>query len=82
MFVNYVLMFKDAFNIFSFLLYGVEHMGKDHVDIERGNQLPPLQGLLFSISSNVSYICIIPQTGLYIPQRVFFTPVVEQWMER
>ena len=30
-------------------------------DKERGN-LPPLQGLLFSISSKRSFICTIPQT--------------------
>ena len=34
---------------------------KDHSDSERGNPLPP-HGLLFSISSKGSFICIIPQT--------------------
>ena len=37
-------------------------MVKDHSDSERGNLLPP-HGLLFSISSKGSIICIIPQTG-------------------
>ena len=37
-------------------------MVKDHSDSERGNPLPP-HGLLFSISSKGSFICIIPQTG-------------------
>ena len=35
-------------------------MVKDHSDSERGNPLPP-HGLLFSISSKGSFICIIPQ---------------------
>ena len=34
-------------------------MVKDHSDSERGNKLPP-HGLLFSISSKGSFICIIP----------------------
>ena len=33
-------------------------MVKDHSDSERGNPLPP-HGLLFPISSNSSFICII-----------------------
>ena len=44
-------------------LYGVGHMVKDHSDSQRGNPLPPLHGLLFSISSKGSFICTIPQTG-------------------
>ena len=32
-------------------------------DSERGNPLPPLHGLLFSISSKESFICTIPHTG-------------------
>ena len=35
---------------------------KDHLDSERGNPLPP-HGLLFPISREGSFICIIPQTG-------------------
>ena len=42
--------------------YGVGHMVKDHTNSERENLLPP-HGLLFSISSKDSFICIIPQTG-------------------
>ena len=42
-------------------------MVKDHSDSERENPLLPL-GLLFLISSKGSFICIIPQTGYYIPQ--------------
>ena len=37
------------------------YMVKDHSDGERGNPLPP-HGLLFPISSNGSFLCIIPQT--------------------
>ena len=44
-------------------LYGVGHMVKDNSDSWRGNPLPPLHGLLFSISSKGYFICIIPQTG-------------------
>ena len=43
-------------------------MVKDHSDIERGNALPPLHGLLFSISSKGSFKCTIPQTEKHIPQ--------------
>ena len=43
-------------------LYGVGHMVKDYSDSVRGNLLPPLHGLLFSISSKSSFICTIPQT--------------------
>ena len=49
-------------------------MVKDHSDSEMGNQLPP-HGLLFPISSNGSFICIISTT-------VFVTPLVEHWLER
>ena len=43
-------------------LYGVGLMVKDHSDSERGIPLPP-HGLLFPISSKVSFKCSIPQTG-------------------
>ena len=56
------VLFNDAFNTFYLRLYGVGHNSKDHSDSERGNALPPLHGLLFPISSNGSFICIIPQT--------------------
>ena len=60
----FILVFPSFF-LFSFFfirLYGVRHMAKDHSDSERGNPLPP-HGLLFSINSKDSFICIIPQTG-------------------
>ena len=58
------VLFNDALNTFYLrhILYGVRHMVNDHSDSERGNLLPP-HGLLFSISSKGSFICIIPQTG-------------------
>ena len=54
------LLFNDALNTFYLRLYGIRHMVKDYSDSERGNPLLP-HGILFSI-------CIIPQTGLYIPR--------------
>ena len=56
------VLFKDVLNTFYLRLYGVRHMVKDHSDSERGNPLPPHR-LPFSIGSNGSFICIIPQTG-------------------
>ena len=55
-------LFNDTLNTFYLRLYGVTHMVKDRWDSERGNPLLP-HGLLFSISSMGSFICIIPQTG-------------------
>ena len=37
-------------------LYGITHMVKDDSDGKRGNPLPPLNGLLFLISSKGSFI--------------------------
>ena len=56
------VLFNDALNTSYLRLYGVRHMVKDYSYSERGNLLPP-HGLLFPISSNGSFICIIPQTG-------------------
>ena len=56
------VLFNDALYTFCLRLYGVGHMVKDHSDSERGNHLPP-HGLLFSISSKVSFTCTIPQRG-------------------
>ena len=36
------------------------HMVKDYSNSEIGNPLPPLLGLLFTISSKESFICTIP----------------------
>ena len=47
-------------------------MVKDHSDNKRLNLLTPLHGLLFSISSKLSFIGTIPQTGQHI-QRPLLT---------
>ena len=41
----------------SIRLYGVAQIVKNHSYSERGNPLPPLYRLLFTISSNGSFIC-------------------------
>ena len=56
------VLFNDALNIFYLLLYGIQHMVKDHSDSERGNLLLP-HGLLFLTSSKGYFICIITHTG-------------------
>ena len=56
-----MLLFNDALNTFYLRLYGVRHMVKNHSESNRGHPLP----LLIPISSKVSCICIIPQTGFY-----------------
>ena len=50
-------------------LYGVEHIVKDHLESKKVNQLPPLHGLLFPISSKGAFICTNQQT------------VVEHWLK-
>ena len=57
------VLFNNALNTFLIRLYGVGYIVKDHSDSEIENLLPPLHGLLFSISSKGSFICTIPQTG-------------------
>ena len=57
------VLVNDALSTFYLQLYGIRHMVKDHSDSERGNSLPPLNGLLFPISSKGSFISTIPQTG-------------------
>ena len=57
------VLFNDALNTFYLRLYLFRYMVKDHSGSERGNPLPPLHWLLFSISSKGYFICIIPQTG-------------------
>ena len=56
------ILFNERFNTFYLRLYGIRYMVKYHSCSERGNPLPP-HGLLFLISSKVSFIHIIPQTG-------------------
>ena len=72
------VLFNDALNTFLWL-YGITHIVKDHSDSERGNPLPP-HGLLFAISSKVSFICIIPDRIAHTT--AFITPVVEHWLEQ
>ena len=62
------VIFNDALSLFYLRLYGVRHMVNDHKDYERGNPLPPLHKLLYSISR------ILHTTA-------FVTPVVEHWLE-
>ena len=73
------VLFNDALNTFYLRLYDIRHMVKDHSDSERGNPLPP-HGLLFLISSNGSFICIIP-TDRITHTKAFVTPVVDHWLE-
>ena len=56
-------------------------MINDHSDSERGNPLPPLQGLLISISSR-GYFFMHHPTDRITHTTAFVTPVVEHWMER
>ena len=46
---------NDALNTFYIWLYGVRSMLKDQGDIQTGNLLPQLHGLLFSICSKISF---------------------------
>ena len=59
------VLYNDALNTFYLWLYGVRHMVKDHSDSKRGNPLPTLHGLLFSISKG-SFICMIPRKCFYL----------------
>ena len=76
------VLFNDTLNTFYLRLYGVRHMVKDHSDSERGNQLLVPHGLLFPISSKASFICIIPQTGYYIPQPLLHQSWSSGWNEK
>ena len=54
--------FNNMLNTFYLLLFCITHMVKDHSDCKRRNLLPSLHGLLFLISSKVSFTCTITQT--------------------
>ena len=56
------VLFNDALNTFYLWLYAVRHKVKNHSDRERENTLPPHK-ILFTISSNDSFICTNAQTG-------------------
>ena len=75
------ILFNDALNTFYLRLYDVRHMVKDHSDSERGNPLP-LYGLHISINSKGSFICIIPQTGYYIPRPLLHQSWSTGWNEK
>ena len=72
------VLFNDAINTFYLRLYGIRYMVTDHSDSERGSPLSP-PGLLFPISSNDSFICIIPDRITHTT--AFGTPVKEHWLE-
>ena len=55
----YLTMYLTYF-IYIIWLYGTEHVVKDHLESEGENLQPPLNGLLFSVSSKGSFICTIP----------------------
>ena len=57
------VLFNDILNTFYLWLYDVRNMVKDDSDSKRGNLLPPFHGLLFPVSSKISFIWIIQQTG-------------------
>ena len=69
------VLFNDALNTFYIRLYGVEHIVKELSDRERGNPLPPLHGLLFSISSKFFYMH--HPTDRIAHTTAFVTPVVD-----
>ena len=56
------VLFNNTLKTFYFWIYGIKHMVTDHSDSERGNLLLPHE-LRFPVSSKISFICIIPQTG-------------------
>ena len=66
------VLFNDALNTFYLQLYGVRHMVKEHSDSVRRNLLPPLHGILVSISTKGSFISIISQTEQYIPRLLLY----------
>ena len=74
------VLFNDTLNTFYIRLYDVGHMAKDHSDSDKGNPLPPLNGLLFPISSKGSFNASSHrQNSTY---HGFVTPIGEHWLER
>ena len=65
-----------------FRLYVVRHMVKFHSDSERGNPLPLLHEILFSISSKGAFICIITQTGYHIPRPLLHQSWSTGWVHQ
>ena len=75
------ILFNDTLNTFYIWLYYLEHMVKEHSDSERGNPLPPLNGLLILISSKFFFYMQHP-TDRIAHIIAFVTPVVDHWLER
>ena len=80
------VLFSDALNTFCVLLYCDGHMVNNHSNSERGNLLPPLHGLLFSISSKGSlyalshrhdstYLCYISRGALAVIRNTTMVPL-------
>ena len=61
--LNFLLL-KNCIN----RLYDVGHVVKEYSDRDKGNPLLLLHGLRFPLSNKGSFICIILQTGKYIPR--------------
>ena len=73
-------MFNNIHNTFNLLLSCIGHtiMVMDNSDNKRGNPLLPLHGLLFMISSKLSFICTISQDNTY--QGLCYA-AVKHWLE-
>ena len=74
----YLMMNSTFFNLW---FYIIGHLVKDDSDRQRGNPLLLVHGLLFLISSKVSFICTIPPERI-VHTTAFATPVVEHWQEQ
>ena len=72
-------LYNDALNTFYLWLYGVGHMVKDH-SVREETRYSPLHGLLFLISSKVSFVSNISHRTTHT--KAFVTPVVENWLEQ
>ena len=70
--------FNDTLNVFYLRIYGVGHNNGKGPLSEKGNLLPPLHGLLFSINSKV----YAPFTDRIAHTSAFVTPHVEHGLER
>ena len=64
--VGMEMFFNDTLNTFYSRLYSIGYIVMNHSDSQRGNQLQPLFGLFFPISSKDSFTYIIPQTGQHL----------------
>ena len=53
------IVFNDELKTFYLRLNGIGLMVKDNLDSKRGNPLPPLNGLIFPISSKVFFLYVL-----------------------